>query len=148
MGDFMKKLKIKVVFDGDQELPISDVNHIPEWADSDCDGALDYVSFRGELWDSAFRPMLGTDKFEDYEVKIERGRNFVKLSGYLVCILESDMNKEKTENFIDDLKNSVCVIFQANMSMKGSNENVWIGEQNDDYNPDDIGSAIASYSLL
>ena len=116
----MKKLKIKVVFDGDQELPISDVNHIPEWADSDCDGALDYVSFRGEIWDSAFRPMLGTDKFEDYEVKIERGRNFVKLSGYLVCILESDMNKEKTENFIDDLKNSVCVIFQANMSMKGS----------------------------
>ena len=145
----MKKVKIKVLFDDNQEHPISDVNHIPEWSDNDCDGAIDNVIFRGEKWDSAFRPMIDTDSFEDYEVRIvERGSNSIKLSGSLVCTLEIDLGKEKTENFIKDLENSVCVIYQATIYMDGSYDYIKIGEQDDDYNPDDIGSTIASYSLL
>ena len=145
----MKKVKIKVLFDDSQEFPISDVDHIPEWSDNECDGAIDNIAFRGEIWDSAFRPMIDTDSFEDYEVKIvERGSNSIKLSGSLVCTLEIDLSKEKTENFIDDLTNSVCVIYQATMYMDGSYDYIKIGEQEDDYNPDDIGSPIASYSLL
>ena len=145
----MKKVKIKVSFDDTQELPISDVNDIPEWSDNECDGAVDAVEFRGEIWDSSFRPMIGTDSFEDYEVKIvERGNNSVKLSGSLVCTLEINMGKEETENFIEDLKNSVCVIYQATIYMDGNYDYIKIGEQEDDYNPDDIGSTIASYSLL
>ena len=145
----MKKVKIKILFDDSQELPISDVNDIPEWSDNDCDGAIDNVIFRGEIWDSVFRPMIGTDSFEDYEVKIvERGSNFIKLSGSLVCTLEIDLDKEETENFIEDLKNSACVIYQAIIYMDGSYDYIKIGEQESDYNPDDIGSTIASYSLL
>ena len=145
----MKKVKIKVLFDDSQEFPISDVNHIPEWSDNDCDGAIDNIIFRGEKWDSAFRSEVDTDSFEDYEVKIvERGRSSIKLSGSLVCTLEIDLGKEKTENFIEDLKNSVCVIHQATIYMDGSYDYIKIGEQEDDYNPDDIGSTIASYSLL
>ena len=145
----MKKVKLKVVFDDNLELPISDVSDIPEWSDQDCNGSIDNIIFRGELWDSAFRPMIDTDVFEDYDVKIiERGSNFVKLSGSLVCTLEIDLTEEKVKNFIEDLNSSTCVIYQATLYMDGNYDYIHIGEQNSEYNPDDIGKPIASYTVI
>ncbi len=145
----MKKLKIKFTFDKNLELPISDTANIPEWSDQDCSGAIDNIIFRGELWDSAFRPMISTDSFEDYKIKIEdRGRDYVKLSGSAVCSLEIDLMGEKRKNFIQDLENSVCVIYQATMYMDGSYDFIHIGEQESDYDPDSMGTPIASYAVV
>ena len=145
----MKKVKIKITFDKNIELPISDVSNIPEWSDQNCNGSIDAVMFRGELWDSAFRPMIGTDSFEDYEIKIEgRGSNFIKLSGSVVCLLQIDLTGEKRNNFIQDLENAVSVIYQATMYMDGNYDFIHIGEQESNYNPESIGTSIASYSLF
>ena len=46
---FVKKIKIKITFGINLDLPISDTANIPEWSDQDCNGAIDNMIFRGEL---------------------------------------------------------------------------------------------------
>ena len=52
------------------------------------------------------------------------------------------------KNFIQDLENSVCVIYQATMYMDGSYDFIHIGEQESDYDPDSMGTPIASYAVV